>query len=130
MCNIHDHHHYGGRRRHQRNNEKILFRCRILLEIVNQSENGQHYRALPSIFSSKLEFFLFAVRFLGHFCRYLVTDKDYFWHENDDCDFRQYVLHVRLHLMSLVIPIRGWVNLSGWWVKFLGGSEEKRVPRF
>ena len=32
-------------------------------------------------FSSKLEFFLFVVRFLGHFCTYLVTDKDYFWHQ-------------------------------------------------
>ena len=21
----------------------------------------------------------------GHFCRYLVTDKDYFWHQNADC---------------------------------------------
>ena len=83
-----------------------------MLEIVKQSENGQHYRELPSIFSSKLEFF--AVRFLGHFCTYLVTDKDYFLHEKVDCDFRQYLSHVRLHLMSLVIPIEGRVNLSGW----------------
>ena len=29
-------------------------------------------------FSTKFEFFLFVVLFLGHFCMYLVTDKDYF----------------------------------------------------
>ena len=47
-----------------------------------------------------------------HFCTYLVTDKDYFWHQNDDCEFWQYVLHVRLYALSLVIPIGGWVNFS------------------
>ena len=55
------------------------------------------------------------------------TNKDYFWYEKDDCDFGQYVLHVRLHLMSLVIPIGGWVNLqrAGG-----GGVVKKRVSRF
>ena len=31
-----------------------------------------------SYFFSKFEPFLFGVRFLGHFCTYLVTDQDYF----------------------------------------------------
>ena len=55
--------------------------------------------------SQKLNFFLFVVRFLGHFCTDLVTDKDYIWHQNDDREFSWYVTHVRIHIMSLVIPI-------------------------
>ena len=42
--------------------------CALLLEI-------------QPIFSSKKNF-LFVVRFLGHFCTYLVTDKDNFWLAN------------------------------------------------
>ena len=38
-------------------------------------------------FLLKTWIFLFAVQFRGHFCTYLVTDKDYFWHQNDDCEF-------------------------------------------
>ena len=37
---------------------------------------------IQPIFGSKLEFFLFAVRFLGHFCTDLVTEKRYFWHRS------------------------------------------------
>ena len=34
-----------------------------------------HFKLKTSIF-----------QFLGHFCMYLVIDKDYFWHQNDDCE--------------------------------------------
>ena len=75
--------------------------------------------------------FLFAVRFLGHYCTYLVTDKAYFWHENDDYDFWQYVPTLRLHLICLVISTGSWVNLSGGrGVVVLGGSEEKSLQIF
>ena len=83
--------------------------------------------------AQKLNFFLSIVRFLGHFCTDLVTDKDYIWHQNDDREFSWYVTHVRIHIMSLVIPIlvRG-VEEGGGFMEFPGGggSEKERVSRF
>ena len=67
---------------------------RIRHQSIPVSRTGHHISRIKSSFelfcalvwdlahvSSKLEFFLFVVRFLGHFCSCLVTDKDYFWHQ-------------------------------------------------
>ena len=82
-----------------------------------------------------MNFFLFVVRFLGHFCTDLVTDKDYIWHQNDDREFSWYVTHVRIHIMSLVIPIlvRGVEEGGGGgFMEFPegGGVKKRESPDF
>ena len=55
-----------------------LFTSTIKLILNTQKKIKQTSFEIQPIFRSKLECFLFAVRFLGHFCTYLLIDKDYF----------------------------------------------------
>ena len=73
--------------------------------------------------------FFIVVRFLGHFCTYLVTDKDYFWHQNltvcTSCKTSYNVLsHSHIY--------RGW----GWGMGVVhqisggGGVKKRESPDF
>ena len=61
--------------------------------------------------------------FRGIFAPIKVIDKDYVYHQNEDCEFWWYVLHVRLDIMSLVIPI--FVGGEIHWISG-GGVVKKR----
>ena len=75
-----------------------------------------HFKLKTSIF-----------QFLGHFCMYLVTDKDYFWHQNDDCE-------IWYKTSYNVLSHSHWgqhqfVGGGGGSVEIPGGSEKRRVSR-
>ena len=65
--------------------------------------NFEHFCALVwnlVHFFTKFELFVFIVKFLGHFCKCLVNDKDFVRHYNDESAFWFHILHVRCHIMS------------------------------